>query len=100
MRYNGALIPINDTIVPLASRHQKTLADIFHRPTSATIKFSDIEKLVVALGGVIENNDGSRMKFCLNGHAMAVHRPHPNKEAKRYQVEDMREFLQNQGITP
>ena len=100
MRYNGFLIPINDTIMPLASRHQKTLADIFHRPTSATIKFSDIEKLVVALGGAIENNDGSRMKFCLNGHAMATHRPHPNKEAKRYQVEDMREFLQKQGITP
>ena len=100
MRYNDVLIPINDTIMPLASRHQKTLADIFHRPTSATIKFSDIEKLVVALGGAIENNDGSRMKFCLNGHAMVAHRPHPNKEAKRYQVEDMREFLQKQGITP
>ena len=100
MLYNSVLIPINDTIMPLSSRHQKTLADIFHRPTSAPIKFSDIEKLVLALGGVIENNEGSRMKFCLNGHAMAAHRPHPNKEAKRYQVEDMREFLQKQGITP
>lgn len=28
------------------------------------------------------------------------HRPHPGKEAKRYQVEEARELLERAGVTP
>jgi hypothetical protein len=42
----------------------------------------------------------SRVKIELNGQQWRCHRPHPGKEAKRYQVEEVREFLERAGVTP
>jgi len=36
---------------------------------------------------------GVPVSFELNGRQTFAHRPHPNKEAKKYQVEAFREFL-------
>lgn len=72
---------------------------IFSVPTAASIKFADIEKLMVALGAEINEGNGSRMSFELNEQKLFVHRPHPAKEAKKYQVELFREFLQAAGVT-
>lgn len=80
-------------------KQQKTFNAIFEIPTKANIAFSDIEKLLIALGGEIIEGSGSRMAFVLNGQKMFAHRPHPAKEAKKYQVEDFREFLVKAGIT-
>ena len=82
------------------SRHRKTLAAIFTRPTRASIAFSDIEALVKALGGTVLEREGSRVKIELNGEQWRCHRPHPGKEAKRYQVEEARELLERTGIKP
>ena len=39
--------------------------------------------------------------MCLhNGVVARFHRPHPAKEAKRYQVRDAREFLEKIGVKP
>jgi hypothetical protein len=84
----------------MKSKHVKTLNAIFTKPTLASIVFSDIETLVVALGGEIIEGNGSRMAFILNGKRMDAHRPHPGKEAKRYQVENMRDWLITMGIQP
>ena len=85
----------------LNSKHAKTLEAIFVEPTKATIPFSDIEALFVALGGSVIEGAGSRVMLRLsNGQGRRHHRPHPGKEAKRYQVDDIREFLREQGITP
>ena len=73
------------------SRHQKTLEAIFAVPTRANIEFSAVEKLFVALGGVLIEGRGSRVRF---------HRPHPQKEAKPYQIEAAREFLERMGFKP
>jgi hypothetical protein len=35
------------------AKHRKTLSAIFARPTSASITFSKIEALVIALGGAV-----------------------------------------------
>lgn len=43
---------------------------------------------------------GSRVKFEKDGIIASFHRPHPDKEAKRYQVRDAREFLMQIGVTP
>lgn len=43
---------------------------------------------------------GSRVTFILNDQRVDFHRPHPQKEALRYRVKDVREFLQRAGITP
>lgn len=82
------------------SKHKKTLAAIFARPTSPSIVFSDIESLIKALGGSVGEREGSRVKLVLEGHEWRCHRPHPGKEAKRYQVEEARELLERAGVKP
>jgi hypothetical protein len=80
------------------AKHRKTLAAIFSRPTSASIVFADIEALIKALGGWVVEREGSRVRVELNGEQWRCHRPHPGKEAKRYQVEEAREFLERAGV--
>lgn len=82
------------------ARHRKTLAAIFTKPTPASIPFGDIESLVKALGGKVVEREGSRVKMELATHQWRCHRPHPGKEAKRYQVEEAREFLERAGVKP
>lgn len=82
------------------SRHRKTLVAIFERPTLASILFSDIEALIKAMGGTISEREGSRVKIELLGERWRCHRPHPGKEAKRYQVEEARELFERVGIKP
>jgi hypothetical protein len=82
------------------TRQRKTLAAIFTRPTSASIPFADIEALIKALGGSVSGRQGSRVKIDLKGEQWHCHRPHPGKEAKRYQVEEAREFLERAGVMP
>lgn len=88
------------SISVLNSRHRKTLAAVFARPTSATIVFADIEALIRALGGSVVEREGSRVKIVLSGFEWRCHRPHPGKEAKRYQVEELRELLERAGVKP
>ena len=43
----------------------------------------------------------SRAPLPAQGEAVAtIHRPHPAKEAKKYQVDDARNFLTSIGVTP
>ncbi len=84
----------------MRSKHRKTLQAIFQRPTSGTIVFADIESLFIALGGSVEEREGSRVKITLNDVSWRAHRPHPGKEAKKYQVEEARELLERMGVTP
>ena len=51
-----------------------------------------------ALGGVVTEREGSRVKIELKGEQWRCHRPHPGKEAKRYQVEEARELLDRAGV--
>lgn len=82
------------------AKHRKTLVAIFSRPTSASIVFADIEALIKILGGSISEREGSRVKMELKGEQWRCHRPHPGKEAKRYQVEEARELLERVGVLP
>ncbi|MCX7142809.1 MAG: type II toxin-antitoxin system HicA family toxin [Proteobacteria bacterium] len=80
--------------------HVKTLRAIFTKPTQASISFSDIEALVVALGGNVREGEGSRVSLQLGDYLKNAHRPHPGKEARRYQVEEIRAWLEQQGVKP
>ncbi len=84
----------------LNTKHRKTLLAIFTRPTSASIVFTDIEALVKALGGSVTEREGSRVRIELKGEQWRCHRPHPGKEARRYQVEEARELLERVGVLP
>lgn len=82
------------------SKQKKTLAALFSLPTPASIIFTDIEALLKALGARVLEREGSRVKVELRGEQWRAYRPHPGKEAKRYQVEEARELLDRLGIRP
>lgn len=84
----------------MISRHAKTLQAVFADPVSGTIKWSSIEALLVGVGCVRIEGNGSRVRFEKNGAVAAFHRPHPAKEAKRYQVRAARAFLIRLGVIP
>ena len=87
-------------MLPVNTKQRKTLTAIFFKPTLASIFFSDIESLVKALGGTIQEREGSRVSVLLTGEEWRCHRPHPGKEAKRYQVEQARDLLDRVGVRP
>jgi hypothetical protein len=82
------------------SRHQKTLAAIFSQPVPGNIEWRRIEALFMALGAEMIEGDGSRVSFIINDEKGDFHRPHPGKEAKRYQVRNAMEFLSRAGVQP
>ncbi len=84
----------------MKAKHRRVLEAIFAVPTQAGIVFSEIEALVTALGGDVREGAGSRVVFELKGSRQYLHRPHPGKEAKKYQIEELREWLRLLEVTP
>jgi hypothetical protein len=84
----------------VTAKRRKTLQALFATPTRASIAFADIERLIVALGGEVRAGAGSRVVFELRGKRAYLHRPHPARNAKRYQVEEVRELLRSLEIAP
>ena len=82
------------------SKQKKTLAAVFADPVSGTIAWSDVEGFLVAVGCTVIEGNGSRVRFSFKEQIASFHRPHPAKEAKRYQIKDAREFLLKIGVRP
>ncbi len=82
------------------SKHRKTLAAVFTDPVSGMIEWMAVEGLLLAAGAQRIEGRGSRVRFEKDGEIATFHRPHPGKEAKRYQVRDAREFLERIRVTP
>lgn len=80
--------------------HRTTLAAIFGRPTRADVRWADIEALVRALDGVVEERAGSRVWLEINGCGGVFHRPHPRPEAKKGALDAVRKLLVLAGIEP
>lgn len=84
----------------MKAKHRKTLEAIYAKPTRGGIVFSEIEALVIGLGGEEREGEGSRVVFALKATRKYMHRPHPGKEAKKYQVEELREWFLQLEIKP
>ena len=82
------------------SKHKKTLAAIFSHPTPGSLEWRKVEALFIALGATLIEGDGSRVSFILNDEKSDFHRPHPCKEAKRYQIRNAGDFLKRTGVKP
>jgi hypothetical protein len=82
------------------AKQRKTLAAIFADPINGNIEWRRIESLLSALGCQMIEGSGPRVTFILHGQRADFHRPHPGKEALRYRVKDVREFLRRAGVTP
>ena len=73
---------------------------IFQTPVPTSLEWRDVEALFLALGATSVEGRGSRVRFELNGVVATFHRPHPEKEAKPYQIRDARRFLETAGVRP
>lgn len=80
--------------------HQKTLESVFKTPVPSGLEWRRIEALFIALGARVIEGAGSRVRFELHNIVATFHRPHPQKEAKPYQVRDARRFLEQLGVKP
>jgi hypothetical protein len=76
------------------------LSKIFADPVSASVEWAAIEGLLIAIGCEVIEGSGSRVRFVKDGMIASFHRPHPAKEAKRYQVREAREYLIRLGVRP
>lgn len=82
------------------STHRKTLQAIFANPVNGNLEWRKIEALLLVLGAEKIEGNGSAVTFLLQGRRADFHRPHPQKEALRYRVKAVREWLTHAGITP
>ena len=87
-------------ILMMNSKNRATLEAVFSQPTKANLKWSDIESLLVSVGAIVKEGEGSRVRITKGQNVLTTHRPHPGKEAKRYQVVDARFFLEALGVMP
>lgn len=81
------------------SKLQKMIERIKRQPANYT--FDEMCTLLRALGFVIDNkgkSSGSRVMFEKEGVCIYVHKPHPQKELKKYQLKQILEILDREGL--
>lgn len=81
-------------------KSSKTLALIFARPVSGSIKWRDIESLLLDLGATVSEREGSRIGVILFGEVRVFHRPHPSPDTDKGAVESIRKWLENNEVKP
>lgn len=95
----GACILLQSAIIRRVNgKHRKTLEVIWADPVNGNIEWGRIESLLTALGCRAIEGAGSSVTFEWQGHRATFHRPHPGKEALRYRVKGVREFLQRREV--
>jgi len=94
------MVAKSDIILSMNRTHRKTLAAVFADPISGNIEWRKIETLFKATGCEIIEGSGSRIAVSHEGRKATFHRPHPGKDALRYQIRAAREFLESIGVTP
>ena len=81
-------------------KHQETLEQIYKRPTSGTISWSEIESLFKALGADVWKRAGSRVAVVLFGDVRVFHRPHPSPDTDKDTVASFRKWFESYEVTP
>lgn len=81
-------------------KNSRTLALIFTRPVSGSIKWRDIESLLVDLGAKVSEREGSRIGVKLFDEVRVFHRPHPSPDTDKGAVESIRKWLNENGAQP
>lgn len=87
-------------IASVNGTHRKTLERVLADPVNGNIEWARIESLLKAAGCRVVEGAGSSVTFEFNGRKMTLHRPHPGKDALRYRVLAVREFIERMGIKP
>ena len=87
-------------IEPVKGTHRKTLEKVLTDPVNGNIEWVRIESMLKAAGCGVVEGAGSSVTFEFGGRKMTLHRPHPSKEALRYRVLAVREFIERMGVKP
>ena len=66
-------------------------------PTTADIRWIEVESLLRALGVEIVERAGSRVQLVLGSDSIVVHRPHPIPEMRRDTVRNILKFMEMTG---
>ncbi|RFP24247.1 type II toxin-antitoxin system HicA family toxin [Duganella sp. BJB488] len=81
-------------------KHQRALEHVFSHPTSANVRWTDIEALFVELGGHIEERESSRVLVRLFGERRVFHRPHPEPATDKGALASIRKWFEDHGVKP
>ena len=81
-------------------KHAKTLQRFFDRPVSGSIKWSDIEGLLVEPGAEVSEREGSRIGVKLFGEIRVFHRPPPSPDTDKGAVVSVKKWLEANGVKP
>lgn len=85
-------------MIPLGKK-EKLIARLKGVPKDFT--FDEMETLLIALGFEMSNKgktSGSRVKFIKDDIPIILHKPHPRKELLEYQVKQILEILEEEGL--
>jgi hypothetical protein len=82
------------------SKQRRTLEAVFRDPVSGPLEWAAVKSLLLAVGCTLTEGNGSRIRFYKDRELETFHRPHPAKEAKKYQVRAARGFLIRLGVQP
>jgi hypothetical protein len=82
------------------AKQQKTPAMIFEKPTRSDISLQESVSLLLGIGAVMKEGNGSRVRFKCRDRSLHVHAPHPEKVMSKGTVEAVRGFLTDVGVTP
>ena len=80
------------------NKHRKTLDALFSEPINGNMDWARIEAALVSMGCRVIEGPGSAVTFEHSGHRANFHRPHPGKDALRYRIKAVREFLEKIGV--
>lgn len=84
--------------IVMRGKHRATLEAIFTDPVSGSIKWREVEALLIACGAQVSEGSGSRIRFTIGDETLFLHRPHPSPDTKRWAIREIRQFLVNVGI--
>ena len=70
------------------------------RLVSGTIKWAEIEALMIALSAEREEREGSRVALIWKRQVHVFHRPHPSPDTDKGAVASVKRILQANGVKP
>ncbi len=79
-------------------KQQRTLSRIMDKPIRADVTWDEVRSFFKAIGSKINEGEGSRVQVILNTRVLRLHKPHPQKNLKKYAVEAIRDFLINTEV--
>ena len=79
-------------------KQKQTLNKILEKPERSDIPWTNIESLIVVLGGEISEGRGSRVRVVLNDVKAVFHRPHPERVTEKGAVKSIRRFFKEAGV--